>query len=338
MKQDKKTAKQTKQKKNNTSSLPVVSKTNKLNWQLFNLLENLLIFCAVPSRRAPQESGVSFYITNPQDDAICLLFQIDRDDKTDPLIRGENIKRPDYLSLFIQDNLLLFTIIAVIAWVRCIGVFYSKPFENFIAPHTTEYRYIEMKGTNKNSTERGIEQIITFRDILKKEIIEHCIRPLKIKFQGILLTPYNADIPLLEIQKQASNNFIILPIQYHHSAELYRYISKLNTKTDLQNKYIHQKLDESASFFIEELLAKRTLDKRKQDQYYSENFLPSKDRRGIYIDYLLPNNEDWITLLSDPNQRKIQLALSEQEYQEKIQKELEILKLTEIINILIRSV
>jgi predicted RNA binding protein YcfA (HicA-like mRNA interferase family) len=32
-------------------------------------------------------------------------------------------------------------IIAVIAWVRCIGVFYSKPFENFIAPHTTEYRY-----------------------------------------------------------------------------------------------------------------------------------------------------------------------------------------------------
>ena len=26
--------------------------------------------------------------------------------------------------------------------MRCIGVFYSKPFENFIAPHTTEYRYI----------------------------------------------------------------------------------------------------------------------------------------------------------------------------------------------------
>jgi len=25
--------------------------------------------------------------------------------------------------------------------VRCIGVLYSKPFENFIAPHTTEYRY-----------------------------------------------------------------------------------------------------------------------------------------------------------------------------------------------------
>lgn len=307
MKQDKKTAKQTKQKKNNTSSLPVVSKTNKLKWDIFNLLENLLIFCAVPSRRAPKESGVSFYITNPQDDAICLLFQIDRDHKTDPLIRGEKITRPDYLSLFIQDNLLLFTI-------------------------------IEMKGTNKNSTEHGIDQIITFRDILKEEIIEHCIKTLKIKFQGILLTPYNSDIPLSEIQKQANNNFIILPIQYHHSAELYRYISKLNTKTDLQNKYIHQKLDGSASFFIEELLAKRALDKRKKGQYYSENFLLSKDRRGIYINYLLPNNEDWITLLSDPHQKKIQLTLSEQEYKETIQKELEILKLTEIINIFIRSI
>ena len=304
MKQDKKTAKQTKQKKNKTLSF---IKENKLNWHIFNLLENLLIFCAVPSRRAPQESGVSFYITNPQDDAICLLFQIDRDDKTDPLIRGEKIKRPDYLSLFIQNNLLLFTI-------------------------------IEMKGTNKNSTERGIDQIITFRDILKKEIIEHCIKTLKIKFQGILLTPYNSDIPLSEIQKQANNNFIILPIQYYHSAELYRYISKLNTKADLQNKYIHEKLDESVSFFIEELLAKRALDKRKEDEYYSKNFVPSKDRQGIYINYLLPNNEDWITLFSDPNQRKIQLALSQQEYQETIQKELEILKLTEIINIVLRSV
>jgi hypothetical protein len=304
MKQDKKTTKQTKQKKNKTLSF---IKENKLNWHIFNLLENLLIFCTVPSRRAPKESGVSFYITNPQDDAICLLFQIDRNDKTDPLIRGEKIKRPDYLSLFIQDNLLLFTI-------------------------------IEMKGTNKNSTERGIDQIITFRDILKKEIIEHCIKTLKIKFQAILLTPYNADIPLLEIQKQASNNFIILPIQYHHSAELYRYISRLNTKADLQNKYIHEKLDESVSFFIEELLAKRTLDKRKQDRYYSENYVVSKNRQGIYIDYLLPNHEDWITLLSDPNQRKIQLVLSEQEYQETIQTELEILKLTEIINIVLRSV
>ena len=31
--------------------------------------------------------------------------------------------------------------------MRCIGVFYSKSFENFIAPHTTEYRYKNPKVT-----------------------------------------------------------------------------------------------------------------------------------------------------------------------------------------------
>ena len=45
--------------------------------------------------------------------------------------------------------------------MRCIGVFYSKPFENFIAPHTTEYRYIRrqinVKRVSKlNSTPSGL--------------------------------------------------------------------------------------------------------------------------------------------------------------------------------------
>ena len=30
--------------------------------------------------------------------------------------------------------------------MRCIAVLYSKPFENFIAPYTTEYRYNIQKG------------------------------------------------------------------------------------------------------------------------------------------------------------------------------------------------
>ena len=28
--------------------------------------------------------------------------------------------------------------------MRCIGVLYSKPYENFIAPHMTEYRYTRL--------------------------------------------------------------------------------------------------------------------------------------------------------------------------------------------------
>ena len=34
--------------------------------------------------------------------------------------------------------------------MRCIEVLYSKPFENFIAPHTTEYRYMSSKVLMKN--------------------------------------------------------------------------------------------------------------------------------------------------------------------------------------------
>ena len=36
--------------------------------------------------------------------------------------------------------------------MRCIAVLYSKPFENFIAPYTTEYRYITLIGEAGNAT------------------------------------------------------------------------------------------------------------------------------------------------------------------------------------------
>ena len=270
MKRDKKA----KTLKSDFSNLPIVEKKDKLDWENFNLLENLLIFCTVPDRNAPPESGVSFRITKAQEKSVCLLFKIDRN--PDPLITNQQLKRPDYLSLFIQNDLLLFTI-------------------------------IEMKGINKNSTERGIEQITTFRDILKQEIKGHCSSKLKFHLQGILLTPYNSTIPFLDINKEAKTGFIILPVQYSHRAELYSYISKTNMQADLtsKNQYVNQKITESGSFLIEKLLAKRALDQRTQDDYYSQKFFPSKDRHDIYIDYLLPDNKDWITLLANSEQKKI---------------------------------
>jgi hypothetical protein len=310
MKRDKKA----KTPKPDFSSLPIVEKKDKLDWQNFNLLENLLIFCTVPDRIAPPESGVSFRITNAQEKSVCLLFKIDRN--PDPLITNQKLKRPDYLSLFIQDDLLLLTI-------------------------------IEMKGVNENSTERGIEQITTFRDILKQAIKEHCSSKLKFHLQGILLTPYNSTIPFFDINKEAKTGFIILPVQYSHRAELYSYISKINTQADLtsKNQYVNQKITESGSFLIEELLAKRALDQRKQDDYYSQNFFLSKDRQNSYIDYLLPNNKDWITLFTSSEHKKIQLAYSGNDEQAsdkenaipKIQKELEALNLTNIVEIINRS-
>ena len=110
MKQDNKTKKP---KKN------VPQKKNKLDWQKFNFLENLLIFCTVPNRIAPPESGVSFRITKPEKDSVCILFKTDR--REDPLVTNQKQKRPDYLSLFIQNGLLGLGIAEGLFVRRCVG-------------------------------------------------------------------------------------------------------------------------------------------------------------------------------------------------------------------------
>jgi hypothetical protein len=306
MKQDNKTKKPKKD---------VPQKKNKLDWQKFNFLENLLIFCTVPDRIAPPESGVSFRITKPKKDSVCILFKTDR--QKDPLVRDQNQKRPDYLSLFIQNGLLLLTI-------------------------------IEMKGTNKNSTSTGIEQITTFRDILKQEIADHVTRKLKYKLQAILLTPYNADIPRKAINEEAEKGFIILPIQYNLKAELYPYVSKIHSKADLSKKnYSHdEQHKESDCLLIENLLARQASDKRKQDNYYLCKFTPTKDRKGIYIDYQVSSDRDLITLLTvltDPQGKKVQLAYCSDDSQSSIDqiqeeiKNLNIYGMVEMVSRLINS-
>ncbi|NCQ94207.1 MAG: hypothetical protein EWV75_11370 [Microcystis wesenbergii Mw_QC_S_20081001_S30D] len=303
MKQDNKTKKP---KKN------VPQKKNKLDWQKFNFLENLLIFCTVPNRIAPPESGVSFRITKPEKDSVCILFKTDR--REDPLVRNQKQKRPDYLSLFIQNGLLLLTI-------------------------------IEMKGTNKNSTSTGIEQITTFRDILKQEIADHVTSKLKYKLQAILLTPYNADIPRKAIKEEEEKGFIILPIQYKDKAELYPYVSKIHSKADLSKKnYSHdEQHKESDCLLIENLLARQASDKRKQDNYYSCKFTPAKDRQGIYIDYQVSSDRDLITLLTDPQGKKVQLAYCSDDSQSSIDqiqeeiKNLNIYGMVEMVSRLINS-
>jgi len=107
-----------------------------------------------------------------------------------------------------------------------------------------------------------------------------------------------------------------------------------------KNQYVNQKITESGSFLIEELLAKRALDQRKQDDYYSQKIFPSKDRHDIYIDYLLPDNKDWITLFANSEQKKIQLAYSGHENQDSIaiiKEEVKSLNLMNIVEIVSRS-
>ncbi|MFM5898446.1 MAG: hypothetical protein ACKO8W_13245 [Dolichospermum sp.] len=265
-------------------------KKDKLDWQNFNFLENLLVFCTVPGRSVPKESGVHFKITlDSENKSLCILFEIDR--KNDPLIKNQALKRPDYMSVYIDSNSCICTI-------------------------------IEMKGKNHNSLENGIEQILQLKEILQNEISDHLPTKFKIKCQGILLTPYNSQIPFKKIAELAANDFIILPIQYDHKAELYPYVSKLNKITD---KYNHQEITESMALLIEEILTKKALPKRIEDDYYSRNFVIKRDRKGIYINYLLPDETDYITLLS--NTKFTEVNIEENEYQQKIKDELELLNL-----------
>ncbi|OBQ25817.1 MAG: hypothetical protein AN481_08360 [Aphanizomenon flos-aquae LD13] len=287
MKQDKK--KQMKQKNNSN----LKDKKDKLDWQNFNFLENLLVFCTVPGRSVPKESGVHFRITlDSENQAICILFEIDR--RNDPLIRNQALKRPDYMSVYIDSNSCICTI-------------------------------IEMKGKNHNSLENGIEQILRLKEILQTEISNHLPSKLQIKYQGILLTPYNSQPPLKKIAEIASNGFIILPIQYNNKAELFPYVSRKNEITEISKKYNHQEITESTPLFIEEILTTRALPKRIQDEYYSKNFSKSQDREGIYINYLLPNDTDYITLFS--NRQFIEINMQESEDKEKIKDELILLNL-----------
>jgi hypothetical protein len=200
-----------------------------------------------------------------------------------------------------------------------------------------------MKGTNKNSTSTGIEQITTFRDILKKEIAAHATTKLKYKLQAILLTPYNANIPQKAINKEAEKGFIILPIQYNFKAELYPYVSKTYSKADLSKiNYIHdEQHQESDCLLIEKLLAKQASDKRKQDNYYLCKFNPTKDRQGIYIDYPVSSDRDWITLLTDPQGKKVQLAYCSDDSQssiDQIQEEIKNLNLCRMVEMVSRLI
>ena len=73
--------------------------------------------------------------------------------------------------------------------MRCIGVFYSKPFENFIAPHTTEYRYIDgevyaMAGTTKAHNTISLNLAILFREKLKNSNCQTFMADIKVNISN----------------------------------------------------------------------------------------------------------------------------------------------------------
>ncbi|MBD2138500.1 hypothetical protein H6F32_13065 [Anabaena sp. FACHB-1237] len=93
----------------------------------------------------------------------------------------------------------------------------------------------------------------------------------------------------------------------------------------IKNRYNHQQITESNTLFIEEILTSKALPTPIQDEYYSKKFSNTKDREEIYINYLLPNNNDYITLLL--NTKFTEINIEENEYKETIKHELELLNL-----------
>jgi hypothetical protein len=171
----------------------------------------------------PRESGVHFQIASRiRDEGLCLVFHVDQG--ADAVVDGV---RPDYLVLYCDARRCLCTI-------------------------------VELKGTERKNLEHGIEQIVTFHGQLRAQVREHLPRKCRIDYQGLLLTPFNAQVPLRKL-KAIEKTIRIVPLQYDHKAELYPYV---RAPADPAARYEHQPLrrDPPELNALERLI--RTLDAR----------------------------------------------------------------------------
>lgn len=269
------------------------NKQDKLDWHKFNFLENILVFCVCPEKSVPKESGVHFRITprkNP--DALCLLFKIDRG--KDSLFEDGEIK-PDYMVLYLRNNLWLFTI-------------------------------IELKGTTEKGLKHGIEQIKSLRDRLREEFRENLPNNFRVKFQAIILSPPDTQTPDKLIAKESLSGFVIKPLQYFQKAELFDYISqeiKLTTE-----RYKHQEIKSSDEPLLTEyILSKGALPERLSDDFQTVNKSKATNKEGIYVNYALPETENYSALAMDNSGMIIAVKENEDNLIERIRGDLESLGL-----------
>ncbi|MCU0682221.1 MAG: hypothetical protein MUF34_08200 [Polyangiaceae bacterium] len=168
-------------------------KRDRLDWQRFNFLENLLIFCVQPKRRAQKESGVQFGIrSTARSDGVCLLFQIDRQD--DPLMPGDGVK-PDYLVVHVSKQ------------------------------HGCLCTIVELKGKDEKKAEHAIDQIMALWHRLRREVSEHVPGALRgrIRYQGLILTPPNVQVPFRKLEA-TRQQLVIAVLSYPQTFDLLEYV------------------------------------------------------------------------------------------------------------------
>lgn len=269
------------------------NKQDKLDWHKFNFLENILVFCVCPEKSVPKESGVHFRITPRKNaDALCLLFKIDRG--KDSLFEDGEIK-PDYMVLYLRNNLWLFTI-------------------------------IELKGRTEKAIKHGIEQIKSLRDRLREEFRENLPTNFKVKFQAIILSPPTTQTPDKLIARENSKDFVIKPLQYFHKAELFDYISqeiKLTTE-----RYKHQEIKSSDEpLMTEYILSNGALPERLSDDFQTANKSKATNKEGVYVNYALSETENYSALAMDNSGMVIAVKKDEKDLIERIREDLESLGL-----------
>ena len=145
------------------------NKKGDINRNLFNFLENLLVFRTLEKMSVPSESGVKFRISRQTNDAgICLLIHID--DQLFSII--DEGPRPDYLAVYLHGTGCICTI-------------------------------IEMKGRSEKNLKHGLDQISALADRLKSELGKNLPAHFRIHIQGLLLCPFNSQVPSSLIQSMS---------------------------------------------------------------------------------------------------------------------------------------
>lgn len=198
-----------------------------------------LVLRALPTRQVPAESGVRFAISSKaKDDGLCLLFRVDDPDV--PIVEGG--PRPDYLVVHVSRK---------------------------VSDTVCTLTIVEMKGTEEKNIEHGIEQIRAMHRRLRQEIAA-CLPGScrRVHIQGVLLMPHNAHINWKKIDDARKEGLQILPLQYHHQAELYPYISKPVSRIQ---PYTHEKKlprDQPELNPVEKLIAEGKLERRVRDAFF----------------------------------------------------------------------
>jgi hypothetical protein len=237
------------------------NKDGKLNWSLFNFLENLLVFRTLEHLSVEPESNVKFRISRQEGEpGICLLIHVDN--QVFPVVEAD-VLRPDYLALYLHGDGCICTI-------------------------------IEMKSTDSKKLKHGLEQIKSLADRLKMEFKKHLPPRFKLSIQGILLCQANAQVPTPLIQEMANEGLTILPAQCSSRAELYPYISREHRLKDGFRNNLRHPTDQSP---IEEMMSHSTLNKRLPDKL-TEARPGTGAGTGLHINFVLSDADEYATLIT----------------------------------------